>query len=97
VPTPPKLRSICCDRHHGAIRLRSQYLTMGGYSLIEKHLCPACGRLMGLTRTIAASPGYSELHTYGCRECGVWVTEGNTRRDQLASALHAPHGFRERE
>jgi hypothetical protein len=27
---------------------------MGGYSLIQTHLCPACGRLMGLTRTIAA-------------------------------------------
>jgi hypothetical protein len=37
---------------------------------------------MGLTRTIAASPGYGELHTYGCRECGVWVTEGSTPRDQ---------------
>ena len=39
----------------------------------------ACGRPMGLTRTVPASPGYSELHTYGCRECGVWVTEGSTR------------------
>ena len=38
---------------------------------------------MGLTRTIAASPGYGELHTYGCRECGVWVTEGSSPRDQL--------------
>jgi hypothetical protein len=37
---------------------------------------------MGLTRTIAASPGYGELRTYGCRECGVWVTEGSTLRDQ---------------
>ena len=25
---------------------------------------------MGLMRTIPASPGYSELHTFGCRECG---------------------------
>ena len=22
-----------------------------------------------------ASPGYSELRTYGCKECGVWVTD----------------------
>jgi hypothetical protein len=55
---------------------------MRGYGLIQKHLCPACGRLMGLTRTIAASPGYSELRTYGCRECGVWVTEGSPPRDR---------------
>jgi hypothetical protein len=46
-------------------------------------LCPSCGRLMGLTRTIDASPGYSELRTYGCREYGVWVTEGSTPRDQV--------------
>jgi hypothetical protein len=55
---------------------------MDGDNLISTHLCPSCGRLMGLTRTIAASPGYRELRTYGCRECGVWVTEGNTSRDQ---------------
>ena len=30
---------------------------------------------MDLTRTIATSPGYSELRTYGCRESGVWITE----------------------
>jgi hypothetical protein len=50
---------------------------MGGIGLIPEHLCPACGRLMDLTRTIAASPGYRELRTYGCRDCGVWVTEGS--------------------
>ena len=51
-------------------------------SLSSKHLCPACGRPMGLTRTVPPSPGYSELRTYGCIECGVWVTEGSTLRDQ---------------
>jgi hypothetical protein len=65
-------------------------LPMGGYSLIQKHLCPACAGPMGLTRTIAASPGYSELRTYGCRECGVWVTEGSTRRDQLERTFGVP-------
>ena len=44
---------------------------MSGDSLSLKPLCPACGRPMGLTRTVPASPGYSELHTYGCKECGV--------------------------
>jgi hypothetical protein len=51
---------------------------MGGESLSSKPLCPACGRLMGLTRTIAARAGYRELRTYGCRECGVWITEGSS-------------------
>jgi hypothetical protein len=30
----------------------------------------------------AASPGYRELRTYGCIECGVWVTEGRAPRDE---------------
>ena len=37
---------------------------------------------MSLSRRIAATSDYSELHTYGCRACGVWVTEGSTLRDQ---------------
>jgi hypothetical protein len=63
--------------------------SMGGDDLSPKRLCPSCGRLMGLTRTIAASSGYGELHTYGCRECGVWVTEGSSPRDQLKDTLCA--------
>jgi hypothetical protein len=58
-------------------------LRLGMDNLTLTHLCPSCGRLMGLTRTIAASPGYRELHTYGCIECGVWVTEGSAPRDRL--------------
>jgi hypothetical protein len=87
VAPAPNPRSTCCDRHHGGICLVSQYPAMGGDSLMEKHLCPACGGLMGLTRTIAASPGYRELRTYGCRECGVWVTEGGAPRDRLKRTL----------
>jgi len=37
---------------------------------------------MGVTRTVPASRGYSELRTYGCRECGVWVTEGRAPEDE---------------
>ena len=58
-------------------------VNMGGDNLTLTHLCPSCGRLMGLARTIAASSGYRELHTYGCRECGVWVTEDCAPRDRL--------------
>jgi len=31
---------------------------------------------MGLSRTIPASAGFRELQTFGCKDCGVWVTEG---------------------
>src|ERR1700730_10345252 len=31
---------------------------------------------MGLSRTINASAGFRELQTFGCRDCGDWVTEG---------------------
>ena len=55
---------------------------MGGDNLIPKHLCPGCGRAMGLTRTVPASPGYRELRTYGCIECGAWVSEGRAPRDE---------------
>src|SRR5262249_13979451 len=58
-----------------------------------KHLCPSCGRRMGLTRTIAAGEGYTEMHTYGCRECGVWVTEGSTPRDQLKDTFLVANGL----
>jgi hypothetical protein len=37
---------------------------------------------MGVTRSVPASPGYSELRTYGCRECWVWVTEGRAPEDE---------------
>ena len=60
---------------------------MRGGSRLRKNLCPACGRLMVLTRIIAASPGCSELRTYGCRECGVWVTEESTPRDLLENTF----------
>ena len=32
---------------------------------------------MELTRTIPSSPGLREMQTYGCKDCGVWVTVAN--------------------
>ena len=64
--------------------------SMGGDGLSPKHLCPGCGRLMGLSRIVPASPGWSELRTYGCKECGVWVTEGSTPRDQRPDTFVVP-------
>ena len=56
--------SINCDRHHGMIRLgRSLFSSMDGDGLSSKHLCPSCGKRMGLTRSIAATSGYSTLHS----------------------------------
>jgi hypothetical protein len=45
---------------------------------------------MGLSRIVPASPGSSELRTYGCKECGVWVTEGSTPRDQRPDTFVVP-------
>jgi len=44
---------------------------------------------MDLTRTIASSAEYRELHTYGCRECGVWITEGSAPRERLGDSFPA--------
>ena len=70
-----------------AIARASRTVQHGWDSLSSKHLCPGCGRLMGLTRTVPASSGYSELRTYGCKECGVWVTEGSSPGDELGGAF----------
>jgi hypothetical protein len=54
----------------------------GNHTLLQP-ACPSCGRVLCLTRTIPGINGLSELRTYGCRECGVWVTE----------AAHDPTGL----
>ena len=43
----------------------------------SRYPCPSCSRPMGLTRTIPGSPGLSEMQTYGCKDCWVWVTEAS--------------------
>jgi ribosomal protein L37AE/L43A len=37
--------------------------------------CPSCGRTLRLSRTTPRTSGLSDLRTYSCRECGVWITE----------------------
>ena len=44
--------------------------------------CDRLGYKIFSPRTIAASPGHSELDIYGCKECGVWVTEPPERSAQ---------------
>ena len=36
--------------------------------------CPNCGRTMQLRRSTADTGGVSEIHSYGCGECGLWTT-----------------------
>jgi predicted RNA-binding Zn-ribbon protein involved in translation (DUF1610 family) len=36
--------------------------------------CPNCGRTMQLRRSTADTAGVSEIHSYGCGECGLWTT-----------------------
>jgi predicted RNA-binding Zn-ribbon protein involved in translation (DUF1610 family) len=35
--------------------------------------CPNCGRTMQLRRSTADTAGISEIHSYGCGECGLWT------------------------
>jgi hypothetical protein len=62
-----------------AITVRSRisfyYAGMGREQTALAPMCPSCGKPMGLSRTIPASAGFRELQTFGCRDCGVWVTE----------------------
>jgi predicted RNA-binding Zn-ribbon protein involved in translation (DUF1610 family) len=36
--------------------------------------CPSCGKALQLTRAMPR-PGSTDLETYGCRQCGFWLTE----------------------
>ena len=37
--------------------------------------CPSCGKALRLTRVMPRLGGRTELRTYGCQRCGVWLTE----------------------
>jgi hypothetical protein len=65
-----------CVRHHCQLVANFDDAGMGGDQTAMVPRCPSCGRLMGLSRTIPASAGFRELQTFGCRDCGVWVTQG---------------------
>jgi hypothetical protein len=44
---------------------------------------------MGLSRTIPAGTGFRELQTFGCTDCGVWVTQEDpwaAKRENLKRA-----------
>jgi predicted RNA-binding Zn-ribbon protein involved in translation (DUF1610 family) len=37
--------------------------------------CPSCGKTLWVTRITPRSDGRTDLRTYGCQQCGVWLTE----------------------
>jgi predicted RNA-binding Zn-ribbon protein involved in translation (DUF1610 family) len=41
--------------------------------------CPNCGRTMQLKRSTADTSGISEVHSYGCAECGLWTAAGSIK------------------
>ena len=45
---------------------------------------------MGLSRTIPAGPGFRELQTFGCRDCGVWVTQEDPWAGKRENLKRAP-------
>jgi predicted RNA-binding Zn-ribbon protein involved in translation (DUF1610 family) len=48
--------------------------------------CPSCGKSLRITRITPRPGGRSDLRTYGCQQCGVWLTE----------AIDEPNGHRGR-
>lgn len=49
--------------------------TVGREAVTTPPLCPNCGRPMHISRTITGKGEQPALRTYGCGECGVWITE----------------------
>jgi hypothetical protein len=37
--------------------------------------CPSCGKTLRITRITPRPGGRPDLRTYGCQQCGVWLTE----------------------
>jgi hypothetical protein len=46
---------------------------VGAHNILQP-ACPICSRPLRLTRTTPRSRS-SDLRTYGCTGCGVWLTE----------------------
>jgi hypothetical protein len=51
-----------------------------GDEAVLRPACPSCGRALRLSRITPGNGGLADLHTYACRECGVWVTEAEDDR-----------------
>lgn len=48
---------------------------VNGGTGMTRPLCPNCGRPMHLSRISPRAGGQPDVRTFGCGECGVWLTE----------------------
>jgi hypothetical protein len=49
--------------------------------------CPSCGRMFASFADDSEASGLSDLRTYSCRECGVWITEAADDRGRASSSF----------
>jgi len=54
------------------LALRDLMRPVGAHN-IQQPACPICSRPLRLTRTTRRA-GLSDVRTYGCAGCGVWLT-----------------------
>jgi hypothetical protein len=44
--------------------------------------CPSCGKALRLARVMPKTGG-TDQRTYGCQQCGVWLTEAADRAQSV--------------
>jgi len=74
------------------LALRDLMGPAGAHNILQP-ACPICSRPLRLTRTTPRSRS-SDLRTYGCAGCGVWLTESADVRgvDDAAEQSSERHG-----
>jgi hypothetical protein len=56
------------------LALRDLMRPIGEHNVLQP-ACPICSRPLRLVRATPRPSGLSDLKTYGCTGCGVWLTE----------------------
>jgi hypothetical protein len=56
------------------LALRDLMRPVGEHNLMQP-ACPICSRPLRMSRAASRGEKRSELRTYGCTGCGVWLTE----------------------
>jgi ribosomal protein L37AE/L43A len=64
------------------LAMRQMAMQAVGEETMLKPACPSCGRALRLSRITPGTDGLADLRTYACRECGVWVTEADSRAER---------------
>jgi hypothetical protein len=62
------------------LALRDLMRPVGEQNLLQP-VCPICSRPLRLSRITPRDGELSELRTYGCTGCGVWLTEAADDKD----------------